>query len=381
MEKEKLLKNKEDDVVKLSVRLPKTNFPMRANLQEKEPEILKFWDDIDLYARLRKSSKGKKKFILHYGPPYANGAIHTGHVLTETLKDIVNKVKQMEGFDAPLVPGWDCHGLPIEWKIEEDLRKRGASKEDMNVIDFIKLCRDFASKWITVQKEGLQRFGICADWKNPYITMLKESEGEIVSKFIELFMSGYVYRGKKPVLWSVVEQTALAEAEVEYKDHTSDAVYVMFKVKNSPISELIGTNCVIWTTTPWTLPANRAIAFHKDFFYSLISVEDVPQENEDCHVMLGKKLLVTNDLLEDFCQKLHISKFKLIKKIKGSELVGTICQHPFSQSNRLSSTDNNSKFNYNFDVPLIFGAHVTADIGTGLVHTAPSHGIDDFLIG
>jgi isoleucyl-tRNA synthetase len=260
--------------LKDSILLPKTAFPMRANLQQKEPEILNFWQSIDLYKALRQQSAGRPKFVLHYGPPYANGAIHTGHVLTECLKDIVNKFKQMEGFDAPLVPGWDCHGLPIEWKIEEGLRAQNRQKEDVPVNEFIDMCRVFANKWIEVQHDGLVRFGICADWEHPYSTMDFQSEGYIVDRFLKIFMEGHVYRGKKPVLWSVVEQTALAEAEVEYKDHVSTAVYVMFPVKSSAIRELcVGEGkaaCVIWTTTPWTLPANRAICFNEDLVYSII---------------------------------------------------------------------------------------------------------------
>ncbi|MDR3285375.1 MAG: isoleucine--tRNA ligase [Holosporales bacterium] len=366
--------------IKDSVLLPKTNFPMRANLQKKEPEISKFWDEIGLFKKLREKSKDREKFILHYGPPFANGAIHTGHVLTYTIKDIVNKIRQMEGFDAPLVPGWDCHGLPIEWKIEEDLRKKMKNKADMDVIAFIKLCRDFAEKWINVQREGLKRFGICADWENPYTTMAHENEGEIVSKFLEIFMKDYIYRGKKPIMWSIVEQTALAEAEVEYKDHTSDSIYVAFPVKISKIKELSDAACVIWTTTPWTLPANRAICFHKNFTYDLIFVEKIA-ENTKFNTFFEKKLLIAKDLLEDFCKKIGITKFKIIRQIKGAELTETVCRHPFSQSKKLSEKDKSSQFNYNFDVPLIPGDHVTTEAGTGLVHTAPSHGLEDFLVG
>ncbi|MDR0633282.1 MAG: isoleucine--tRNA ligase [Holosporales bacterium] len=374
-------KKADEERVRNSVLLPKTDFPMKANLQKKEPEILDFWASINIYKRLRAQSKGRKKFVLHYGPPYANGAIHTGHALTECLKDVVNKTKQMSGFDAPLVPGWDCHGLPIEWKIEEELRKSGKNKDNVPVIDFIGLCRDFANKWIQLQREGLMRFGICADWDDFYSTMYYQSEGDIVAQCLKLFMLGYIYRGKKPVIWSVVEQTALAEAEVEYQDHTSDAVYVMFPIKSSNIETLIGGYAVIWTTTPWTLPANRAICFHEDATYCLILVEKVDvAHGESSSAILGKKLLIAKDLCEDFCKKARIVNFTVVKDMMGKDLNGTVCRHPFSKSARLTEGDRQSALNYDFDVPLIFGSHVTVDAGTGLVHTAPGHGLEDFLV-
>lgn len=370
----------EKDLIKNSILLPKTNFSMRANLQSKEPEILELWDKLGLYKKIRNKSKGREKFILHYGPPYANGAIHTGHALTECLKDIVNKTKQMQGFDAPLVPGWDCHGLPIEWKVEEGIRKEGKNKEDIKITDFIKLCRDFANKWVEIQREGLKRFGICADWENPYSTMDYKSEGAIVANFLKIFMLGHVYKGHKPVLWSVVEETALAEAEVEYQNHKSTSVYVMFPVKQSNIEKLSDAYFTIWTTTPWTLPANRAIAYGDDIIYDLVSIDQV---SDDCELsyLVGKKLVVANDLLTDFCKKNFIEKITAIKQFKGSDFSETVCSHPFSNSDKIRPEDRKSKFNYDFDVPLISGDHVTTEAGTGLVHTAPSHGMEDFLIG
>lgn len=359
--------------------LPKTNFPMRANLPTKEPEILAYWQERGLYNRIRARAKtlGLPKFILHYGPPYANGPIHTGHALTECLKDVVTKTYQMSGYDAPLVPGWDCHGLPIEWKIEEGYRKAHKNKDDVPVIEFIGECRKFAAHWVDVQKQGFQRLGICADWDNPYSTMDYASEGTIVEQFLNLFMKGLVNRGKKPVLWSVVEKTALAEAEVEYKDHTSDSLYAAFPIVSSPLPSIVDASAVIWTTTPWTIPANRAIAYHKDFIYSVISVKAVAEEVEK-GIAVGKKFLIAKELCSVFCAAVGITEWEETEELKGSSLAGTLCKHPFASYPDLPT---DSPLTYTFDVPLVHAPHVTLEAGTGLVHIAPSHGMEDFMVG
>lgn len=340
-----------------SVFLPKTSFAMKAGLATKEPEILKFWQKRNVYDRLRSQAEGKKKFILHFGPPYANGNIHMGHALSEILKDIVNKTYQMLGYDAPMIPGWDCHGLPIEWKIEENYRKKGLKKEDVSVLDFIQECRTFAQKWVDTQKEELQRLGIVADFKNPYITMEPKTEARIAEQLLAIFMKGLLYKGMRPVSWSVIEQTALAEAEVEYQDHTSDAIDVAFPIINTQVPELDGVDAVIWTTTPWTLPGNRAISYGPEFDYAIIESES------------GRQFLVVKDLVVDFCKRANINNYKIIHTLPGHKLEGVMCSHPWRGKG------------YDFDVPLLAGDHVTTETGTGLVHTAPGHGMEDFLVG
>ena len=348
---------------KNTVFLPKTDFPMRANLAEREKEHLKTWESLDLYQEIRKASQGKKKFILHYGPPYANGHIHIGHALSEILKDVLNKIKQMQGFDAPLVPGWDCHGLPIEWQIEKEYQAKGKSKDDVPAIEFRKECRAYASKWIDIQREEFKRLGIMGDWKNPYSTMDFQSEAKIVEEISKLAMGNLLYRGLKPVMWSVVEKTALAEAEVEYKDHVSDAIYVAFPIVKTNTPAIQDAHFVIWTTTPWSLPGNRAIAYGH-FHYLIIEVEDA--ENKD---ICGKKFIIAEDLLEDFLTSVKISAHSIDGRIEGQSFEGTHCHHPLRH------------LGYTFDVPLFFGEHVTIEAGTGLVHTAPSHGLEDFILG
>lgn len=344
--------------------LPQTNFSMRANLAVKEKEILNFWQDINLYQKLREQSKGKQKFILHYGPPYANGHIHIGHALTYVLKDILNKFYQMSGYDAPMVPGWDCHGLPIEWKVEEEYKTKGIKKEDVDQIEFIRSCRDFAKKWIDIQKEEIQRLGIIADWLNPYCTMDFESEATIAKELGKFLLNGSLYKGLKPVMWSVVEKTALAEAEVEYHDHTSDSIFVKFPIVTASLPQLSDVSCVIWTTTPWTLPANRAIAYGSDFNYVVIEINQ-----GTTLISNGEKLLLAHDLLGNFCKTVGVSEYKILHTLSGEKLEGTICAHPWKG------------LGYDFPVPLLPGSHVTLEAGTGLVHTAPSHGVEDFILG
>lgn len=343
---------------KNTVFLPKTNFAMKANLAKREVDFLNYWKKIDLYKTLRSQSKGRKKFILHFGPPYANGHIHIGHALTETLKDVVNKTYQMLGYDAPMVPGWDCHGLPIEWKIEESYRDAGLNKDDVDVLEFRAECRTFAAKWIDIQREEFKRLGIVADWDNPYSTMDFKTEARIIEQLGCFLLNGSLYRGQKPVMWSVVEKTTLAEAEIEYKDHTSDSVYVAFPVKETPLPLLHNVAAVIWTTTPWTLPGNRAIAYGENIEYSVIKT--------DKHDIA---FLVATDLIADFLAKLEVETHHVLGTLNGKDLSGVICSHPLQGKG------------YDFPVPLLSGEHVTTEAGTGLVHTAPGHGLEDFEVG
>lgn len=343
---------------KTTVFLPKTDFSMKANLAKREPDILKYWQDINLYTSLRKQSADRKKFILHFGPPYANGHIHIGHALTETLKDIVNKTYQMLGYDAPMVPGWDCHGLPIEWKIEENYRAAGLNKDDVNPLEFRAECRAFAAKWIDIQREEFKRLGIVADWDNPYSTMDFKTEARIIEQLGKFLLNGNLYRGQKPVMWSVVEKTALAEAEIEYKEHTSDSIYVAFPVLETKLPFLREARVVIWTTTPWTLPGNRAIAYGADIDYVLVKTD----QHES-------PLLIASSLVESVLGHLGVTNHKILKTVMGSSLQGTICAHPLREHG------------YTFPVPLLPGSHVTTESGTGLVHTAPGHGLEDFEVG
>lgn len=349
---------------KNTVFLPKTDFSMKAGLSKREPEFLKYWQNIKLYDKLRAKSKGREKFVLHFGPPYANGHIHIGHALSEVLKDIVNKTYQMMGYDAPMVPGWDSHGLPIEWKIEESYRAKNIQKDDVPALEFIAGCRVFAKKWMETQKEEFQRLGIIADWQNPYNTMDHQSEAHIASQLLAFLENGLLYRGLKPVMWSVVEKTALAEAEIEYKEHTSESIYVKFDVVTASVPALKDSAMVIWTTTPWTLPGNRAIAYGPEFEYVVIETKE-----ETDLIARGQKLILAKDLVGDFCAKVGINSHSIIHTLSGNQLQGTICAHPWRGQG------------YDFDVPLLPGDHVTTESGTGLVHTAPGHGVEDFAVG
>jgi isoleucyl-tRNA synthetase len=339
-----------------TVFLPKTDFPMRGNLPQKEPEILKKWQDMDLYAALRKAGKGKKKWVLHDGPPYANGNIHMGHAVNKILKDVVVKSRSMLGCDSPYVPGWDCHGLPIEWKIEEKYREAGKDKDDLNIVDFRDECRQFAKNWVDIQSAQFQRLGVSGDWGSPYLTMTKRAEGKIVREIHKFALNGGLYRGAKPVMWSVVEKTALAEAEVEYKEHKSITVWVKFPIIRANRSDLDGASIVIWTTTPWTLPSNRAIAFGNNIEYGVYEFG-------------GKKIVLATSLAEGVKTQAKIEEWTQLSTFKGKELAGTICYHPLH------------KQGYDFfDVPMLEGDFVTEDAGTGFVHIAPSHGEDDFFL-
>ena len=257
---------------KEQINLPKTVFSMKANLPNKEPTFIKYWDEIKLYESLRKSTKGKEKFVLHDGPPYANGNIHMGTALNKILKDIITKFHQMNGKDSVYVPGWDCHGLPIEWKIEEQYKKNKKNKNDVPIVEFRKECRDFANKWITTHKDQFKRLGVIGDWENYYSTMSYDAEAQIVRELGKFLKEGSLYKGYKPVLWSTVEKTALSDAEVEYMDHVSDTIYVSFKIKKTKITFLKDCEVIIWTTTPWTIPANKALAYNENLQYLILEV-------------------------------------------------------------------------------------------------------------
>ena len=344
---------------KSQINLPKTAFSMKANLPTREPEILKLWKDINLYDELRKSRKGKEKFVLHDGPPYANGNIHMGTALNKILKDIIVKFHQMDGKDSVYVPGWDCHGLPIEWKIEEQYKKNKKNKNEVPIVEFRKECRAFAEKWIDVHKVQFKRLGVIGDWENYYSTMSFDAEAQIVRELGKFLKEGSLYRGFKPVLWSTVEKTALADAEVEYLDHKSDTIYASFPIKSSNIKELNGSDIVIWTTTPWTIPANKALAYNESLDYLVIEIRDDGD-------FKGKKIIIAEALLESVLKDCKIKDFKNLKKFKGKEFKNTICSHPFF------------KIGYDYDIPMLEARFVTTEQGTGIVHCAPSHGPDDF---
>ena len=346
--------------------LPKTSFEMRGNLPSKEPKILEGWNKENIFKKLRKKSKGREKFILHDGPPYANGHIHLGTALNKILKDVIVRTQQMAGKDSIYVPGWDCHGLPIEWKIEEEYRKKGKNKDDVPIVQFRNECRDFAEKWIQIQKKEFRRLGVEGDWDNPYLTMSNQAEAQIVRELGKFLIDESLYKGAKPVLWSVVEKTALADAEVEYEDHTSNTIYVKFLINNSEDKDLIGSNIIIWTTTPWTIPGNRALAYGKEIDYSLIKIDQV---KENSLAVINDKLILATELLESFTKEIGITKYSINKSFKGSNLSSCECEHPFK------------KLGYKFIVKPFHGEFVNLEQGTGVVHIAPGHGDDDYILG
>jgi isoleucyl-tRNA synthetase len=350
---------------KSSVFLPKTDFPMRGGLPKKEPELLKRWADMKLFDRLRAESKGRPKFVLHDGPPYANGNLHIGHALNKILKDLVSRTQQMLGKDSHYVPGWDCHGLPIEWKIEEQYRAKKQDKDQVPVVEFRKECRAFADHWITVQREEFKRLGVDGDWDHYYSTMKYSSEATIVAELGKFLMNGGLYKGSKAVLWSVVEKTALAEAEIEYHDHTSDTVHVRFPVVKSKGGALDGTSIVIWTTTPWTMPGNRALAYGKEIAYALVEVAAV---EEGSKAVVGEKMVLAKDLAGVVGEAAKFTP-KILRDVSVDEFEGLIAAHPFRGQG------------FEFDVRLLPGEFVTADAGTGFVHIAPGHGADDYELG
>ncbi|MBB4568578.1 isoleucine--tRNA ligase [Rhizobium leucaenae] len=341
--------------------LPETDFPMRAGLPQKEPELVKRWQEMDLYNKLRASAAGREKFVLHDGPPYANGNIHIGHALNKILKDVITRSFQMRGYDSNYVPGWDCHGLPIEWKIEEKYREKGKNKDEVPVNEFRQECRDFAAGWIKIQSEEFRRLGITGDFDNPYLTMNFHAESRIAGELLKIARSGQLYRGSKPIMWSVVERTALAEAEVEYADVESDTIWVKFPVVEGPAA-LDDAFVVIWTTTPWTIPGNRAISYSSRVSYGLYEVTEAVN---DFGPRPGEKLIFADKLAEESFAKAKL-QFKRLRDVTADELGASICGHPLVS------------LGYDFKVPLLDGDHVTDDAGTGFVHTAPSHGREDF---
>ena len=391
-----------------SVFLPKTDFPMKAGLPQKEPGILKGWQAQDIYRKLRDSRAGREKFILHDGPPYANGNMHIGHALNHILKDMVVRTQSLKGLDAPYVPGWDCHGLPIEWKVEEEYRTKKKNKDEVPPKEFRAECRAYAQTWVNAQREQLKRLGVNGDWDHPYLTMDFAAEGTIVSELMKFAESGQLYRGAKPVMWSPVEKTALAEAEVEYEDITSTQIDVAFEITESPIAELVGAYAVIWTTTPWTIPANQAIAYGPEVFYELIELGTIgfasdivpgpvpPQDptSPTWERFKGRRLLVAARLRSEVLGRLaNIISSEIGRKIGasdisyrllevntngaharlGSDLAGTKARHPMADAFPDSEFLNRKR-------PFLAGDFVTTDSGTGLVHMAPDHGEDDFLL-
>ncbi|MDH3911694.1 MAG: isoleucine--tRNA ligase [Rhodospirillales bacterium] len=347
-----------------TVFLPKSEFPMRAGLPKREPEILARWQEMRLFDRLRETARGREKFILHDGPPYANGHLHMGHALNKILKDVINRSQQMLGKDAHYVPGWDCHGLPIEWKIEEGYRERGQDKDSVPVVEFRRECREFAKKWVGEQTKEFRRLGVEGDFRRPYTTMSFDAEAQIAREIGKFLMNGGLYRGSKPVLWSVVEKTALADAEVEYHMHTSTMIWVRFPVIAASRPELKGASVVIWTTTPWTIPGNRAVAFDRASAYGVWQVETV---TETSAAAAGEKLVVADELAESLRQAVGIEAWQRLGAAEG--LADTVLAHPFRGRG------------YDFPVPILPAGFVTMDQGTGFVHIAPGHGADDFELG
>jgi isoleucyl-tRNA synthetase len=353
-----------------TVFLPDTPFPMRAGLPQKEPEILAGWAVDDLYHRIRKvrQAEGAPLYVLHDGPPYANGAIHIGHALNKILKDFVVRSRFLLGYDVDYVPGWDCHGLPIEWKIEEEFRAKGRRKDEVSKAEFRSRCREYAAYWITAQAVEFKRLGVLGDWERRYATMDFESEAAIVAEFHKFIATNQLYRGSKPVMWSPVERTALADAEIEYHDHVSPTVWVKFPVRDGGDDVTQDASIVIWTTTPWTLPANRAIAYNPDIAYAVYEVEAIETGLPfEPWARPGDRLIVAEKLADDVRAAAKIAAWRRLDRFDPQ---GAECAHP------LGSLDDG----YGFAVPLLAGDHVTDDVGTGFVHTAPGHGQDDYLV-
>jgi len=353
-----------------TVFLPKTDFPMKAGLAQKEPAILARWASEELYKRLRAARAGRERFILHDGPPYANGDLHMGHAMNKVLKDIIVRSASLRGYDAPYIPGWDCHGLPIEWKVEEQYRKKKLDKDEVPVDQFRAECRAYAEKWVAVQSEQFQRLGVMGEWDDPYLTMKYEAEAKICEELLKFAESGQLYRGAKPVMWSPVEKTALAEAEVEYEDIVSTQIDVRFEIVESPIPELVGAHAVIWTTTPWTIPVNQALAYGPDVEYSLLHINRIDPPEGAAPRSGISHILVASALAEQVCKRLGIYSQSVDWRGKGSDLAGTIARHPMHHLGGFFARPR----------PFLPGDFVTTDAGTGLVHMAPDHGEDDFLL-
>lgn len=348
-----------------TLNLPKTDFPMRAGLPKKEPQIITRWQEQDIYGELRKAAAGRPKYVLHDGPPYANGNLHIGHALNKILKDVITRSFQMRGFDSSYVPGWDCHGLPIEWKIEEQYRAKGKNKDEVPINEFRQECRDFATHWVGVQTEEFLRLGITGDFKQPYLTMNFEAEAIIANELMKFAHTGQLYRGSKPIMWSVVERTALAEAEIEYEIYESDTIWVKFPVNgDGPLKD---ASVVIWTTTPWTIPGNRAVCYSDRISYGLY---EITQAENDFGPQPGDRLIFADNLAEESARKAKVV-FDRLADVTPDQLAESSLSHPLATM----KVDG-----YDFTVPLLQGDHVTDDAGTGFVHTAPSHGRDDFEI-
>ncbi|WP_303829079.1 isoleucine--tRNA ligase [Asticcacaulis taihuensis] len=365
-----------------TVFLPETDFPMRAGLPKAEPEMLKKWEEADLYHAVRKARQaaGAPLFVLHDGPPYANGNIHIGHALNKILKDFVVRSKFLTGHDVDYVPGWDCHGLPIEWKIEEEFRAKGRKKDEVPAAEFRRACREYAAKWIESQREEFKRLGVLGEWQNRYATMDFSTEAKVTAEFHKFLMSGQLYRGSKPVMWSPVERTALADAEIEYHPHVSPTIWVKFPIQpgdwgdaSEAYEHLHGASVVIWTTTPWTIPANRAVSFNPKVAYFVYEVTDVKSEEDLSFapwVKVGDKLVLAEKLAESVLLAANAKSWKQVVDVPAEVLSGLRLSHP------LAALD----AGYGFDVPMLAGDHVTDDAGTGFVHTAPGHGADDYNV-
>ena len=344
--------------------LPKTDFPMRGGLPQKEPEILARWTRDNLYAALRESGKGRPKFVLHDGPPYANGNVHIGTALNKILKDIVVRSHQMTGRESNYVPGWDCHGLPIEWKVEEEYyRAKGKAKPDFSdseaIIAFRRECRAYAEHWLSVQRDEFKRLGVVGDWDHPYTTMSYPAEAQIVREIFKFVANGLLYRGSKPVMWSVVEKTALAEAEVEYEEHDK-----RHDLRGVPGRSRDDASVVIWTTTPWTIPGNRAIAFSRR-----IRIRALPSDGFRPRTIgprSERRYILAQSLAESVFRAARVAAFEFLGEVEGDALASMVCAHPLHLHG------------YGFVVPLFEGDHVTEEAGTGFVHTAPGHGREDF---
>ncbi len=357
-----------------TVFLPRTGFPMRGDLPTREPATLARWEASGLDAALRDAAAGRPPFVLHDGPPYANGHLHIGHALNKILKDVVNRARRMSGYGVRYVPGWDCHGLPIEWRIEEEYRKAGRDKDQVPVLQFRAECRAYAQKWLDIQADEFRRLGVQGDWANRYATMDYASEAAIVGEIGKFLQAGTLYRGLRPVMWSPVEKTALAEAEIEYHDHSSTAIFVAFPVVRdpTPAQALDGVSAVIWTTTPWTIPANRAIAYGPAITYAVIRVDET-DGGDGAGLQPGATLLVAEALIASFAASAGIGQHHVLYTLPGEALEGAVCAHPLRGLPAYEG-------GYDHDVPMLAGDFVTTEAGTGLVHMAPAHGEDDFAL-
>ena len=390
---------------KNTLSLPQTDFPMRAGLPMREPEWLKRWDSLAIYDTLRRRAQVAKDantprpdFVLHDGPPYANGHLHIGHALNKILKDFIHRSQQMLGNDSRYIPGWDCHGLPIEWKIEEKYRNKGKDKDEVPIIELRQECRRFAQEWVDIQAAEFQRLGVSGKWDNPYLTMAPHAEATIAAEFIKFVMNGALYQGSKPVMWSPVEKTALAEAEVEYENHKSHTIWVAFPFASSDLpddleDDMKTARVVIWTTTPWTIPSNRAVAFNENIAYGLYEVFETQDES---WVKTGERFIFADKMAGECLEKSRVTKFTRIRDVSATELNGKMLRHPFhdlagteAEWDAKSITglaeikagirDANTPHKFwDYLVPMLAGDHVTDDAGTGFVHTAPSHGADDY---